>query len=891
MSRSVLSWLRNRFGIPSNSQRLRPREQSPRISLEVLESRNLLATGLHPQFVLLPHGGAAPFGSPGPTGTTPAQIRHAYGFDQITFSGGTVAGDGSGTTIAIVDAFDDPNIANDLKQFDLRFGLPDPTFTKVNQTGGSTPPTANAGWASEIALDVEWAHAIAPKANILLVEATDNSYANLFAAVRYAASQPGVVVVSMSFGGGEFSGETTFDSTFLTPAGHAGVTFVASSGDSGAPASYPSASPNVLSVGGTRLNLDAAGNILSETAWSGSGGGLSAVENQPSYQNGVVTQSSTKRGTPDVAYDSDPNTGFPVYDSYNNGSVTPWSQFGGTSDASPQWAALIAIADQGRALAGLSSLDGRTETLPMLYKLAASDFHDITTGSSSGSPVLSAGTGYDLVTGRGSPFANLVVGDLVGQTTPVGATHYSVTTSSTAIAGNVLSVTVTARAVDGSTLTTYAGTTHFTSSDGAAVLPSNYTFVAGDLGTHTFDVTLKTAGSDTITATDTVTSSINGSANVTVSAAAASQLAFGVQPSAVAAGATISPAVTVRVLDAYGNLETGDNSDQVTVALASNAAGGVLGGTKTVTVSGGVATFSTLSVSKPGVGYTLTANSGQLVPATSASFNVGNSSQIIEDFESASTWNVVGGRSTAFRSEKATHDGRIGLDDTNGSDWIYRNDSAAQVKAGDTVSVWLKFANGADGRAYFGFGASASGTLSLVAAPNTGQLQLQQNLGYGFATIGAVSQSYQANHWYRLEVNWGTSGAIVGKLYDSDGTTTLGTVTANTTAITSGGIAFRAIGSDKYWDTVTATYGVNKFTRRTPTSPAPAGRSNDFGANFGGSASKNDAATPPSSSTHRGGSDTWALDYYFAARWASEWNANSNGHSPTFDWWGKSFGR
>ena len=123
-------------------------------------------------------------------------------------------------------------------------------------------------------------------------------------------------------------------------------------------------------MGGTTLNLDASGNILSESAWSGSGGGISAYEPQPSYQSGVVTQSQTARTNPDVAYDADPNTGFPIYNSYTNPASTPWAQFGGTSDAAPQWAALIAIADQGRALAGLGSLDGRTQTLPVLYTLA-----------------------------------------------------------------------------------------------------------------------------------------------------------------------------------------------------------------------------------------------------------------------------------------------------------------------------------------------------------------------------------------------------------------------------------------------------------------------------------------------------------------------------------------
>src|SRR5262249_54483934 len=159
-------------------------------------------------------------------------------------------------------------------------------------------------------------------------------------------------------------------------------------------------------------NLDGSNNILSESGWNGSGGGVSSQEAQPSYQKGIVTQSSTFRATPDVSYDADPNTGFPVYITYGNSTATPWEQFGGTSDAAPQWAALIAIADQGRALAGLGSLDGRTQTLPQLYALPVADFHDIAAGSSAGSPHLSATNGYDLVTGRGSPVANLVVAGL-----------------------------------------------------------------------------------------------------------------------------------------------------------------------------------------------------------------------------------------------------------------------------------------------------------------------------------------------------------------------------------------------------------------------------------------------------------------------------------------------
>jgi hypothetical protein len=354
-----------------------------------------------------------PLGSGGPTGYSPSQVRHAYGFDNIVFSGG-IGGDGSGTTIAIVDAYDDPNIANDLHQFDVKFGLADPIFTKVDQWGGTSYPAADSSWISEIALDVEWAHAIAPGAKILLVEANSSSYADLMTAVDYAASQPGVVTVSMSWGGPEFTYESSLDYHFVTPAGHNGITFVVSSGDQGAPASYPATSPNVLTVGGTHLALDSQGNILSESAWSGSGGGISQYEAQPAFQIGQVPQSSAMRTSPDVAYDADPNTGFPVYDSYNNGSNAPWSQWGGTSAGAPQWAALIAIANQGRASAGLGSLDGASQTLPMIYNMPSTDFHDITSGITTGSPNYVAAAGYDLTTGRGSPYADRVVADLQG---------------------------------------------------------------------------------------------------------------------------------------------------------------------------------------------------------------------------------------------------------------------------------------------------------------------------------------------------------------------------------------------------------------------------------------------------------------------------------------------
>ena len=215
----------------------------------------------------------------------------------------------------------------------------------------------------------------------------------------------------MSFGGSESQSETSLDSFFTTPAGHNGVTFLSASGDDGRPSGYPGFSPNVVAVGGTTLNTDAAGNYLSESGWSGSGGSVSTVEPQPSYQaGGIVTQSSTRRANPDVAFDADPSSGVPVYDSYDFGTTTPWVQVGGTSFSTPAWAAIVAVADQGRQLDGLGSLDGRTQTLPLLYQLPASSFHDITTGNNG----FAAAAGYDLVTGLGTPKVQAVVGGLIG---------------------------------------------------------------------------------------------------------------------------------------------------------------------------------------------------------------------------------------------------------------------------------------------------------------------------------------------------------------------------------------------------------------------------------------------------------------------------------------------
>jgi len=406
---------------------------------EMLEDRQLLAAdlsyeevgelwaaalGTEPIATPLTNVVAEPMaGTANPSGFSPAQIRTAYGFNQVYFQNNTIVGDGTGQTIAIVNAYHTPNAASDLAAFSAYYGLPNaPSFLQVDQNGGTNYTTSVSGWALETALDVQWAHALAPGANILLVEADSANFSDLFAAVDYARNVAGVSVVSMSWGAGEWSGETFFNQYLTTPVGHAGVTFFAAAGNAGGPGVFPAYSPNVVAVGGTSVTLNGSNQIISETAWSGSGGGISQFQSQPSWQNGVVTQSATQRVMPDVAFLANPNTGVAVYDTFNNSPGTPWSKVAGTSFAAPSWAALVAVANQGRALASLPVFD-MNALMTRLYTMPASNFNDITSGASAGTIPQSAGPGYDAVTGRGTPKAALLVDALVGvSSAPAGVT-------------------------------------------------------------------------------------------------------------------------------------------------------------------------------------------------------------------------------------------------------------------------------------------------------------------------------------------------------------------------------------------------------------------------------------------------------------------------------------
>ena len=434
--------------------RARRNYQNAAPQFEPLESRQLLSAStltLHNNIKIL----SSATSSTTVQGYTPAQIKKAYGIDQVSFSNGTIAGDGSGQTIAIVDAFNDPTLAADLNVFDQQFGLAAANLTVVNQSGGSSLPATDAGWAGEISLDVEWAHAIAPGAKILLVEANSDSLGDLLSAVDTARNSSGVSTVTMSWGGSEFfsfnasesSSELADDFHFTTPSGHQGITFVASAGDSGSfsGVQWPASSPNVLSVGGTTLTTDGSGAYVSESSWSGTSGGFSQYEVTPSYQTAV--NGSGVRSVPDVSYDGDPNTGFAVYDSTpqtaSGQTYVGWQEVGGTSAGSPQWAAIVAIADQGRAIAGNSSLDGVSQTLPILYSLYSSPssstystytsfFNDVIDAAPPGRFHFPFGgngdsgqatSGYDVVTGLGTPKAAAIVDALTGTaTTPTGPT-------------------------------------------------------------------------------------------------------------------------------------------------------------------------------------------------------------------------------------------------------------------------------------------------------------------------------------------------------------------------------------------------------------------------------------------------------------------------------------
>jgi subtilase family serine protease len=344
-----------------------------------------------------------------PTGLPPSQIQSVYNLSGLA----PASGAGAGQIIAIVDAFHDPHALSDLNTFNAQYGYAQlSTCTSLTQSGPcflqddpQGKPKVNSGWVLEESLDIEWAHAEAPAAKIVLVEANSNSFTNLFNAVVSANGLP-ANEVSMSWGGSESSSETATDADMT----HSGTFYTASSGDSGHGTIYPSASPNVIAVGGTTLNgcsgTSCAG-FTSETAWSGSGGGVSSAEAIPGYQSGYtgpVFGASTisgltgaRRGIPDISFEANPNTGVSVFDSTTDQGQSGWFTIGGTSVGAPNWAGILAAA----AAAGKTALQGDAAIYSGGF---STNLRDVTSGTNGTCGTdCTAGTGYDLVTGLGSP--------------------------------------------------------------------------------------------------------------------------------------------------------------------------------------------------------------------------------------------------------------------------------------------------------------------------------------------------------------------------------------------------------------------------------------------------------------------------------------------------------
>lgn len=325
------------------------------------------------------------------SGYGPCDLQSAYNLTTLSASAG------AGTVVAVVDAYDDPKALSDLCTYRATYGLPKlqqcgasggPTFTKVDQYGGTRYPKANGGWAQEISLDLDMVSAVCPHCSILLVEASTASLSNLVAAEDYANAH--ATYVSNSWGGSEFSSETAYDGHF-NKTGHV---ITVSSGDNGYGVDYPAASPYVVAVGGTSLVAAGTTRGWTETAWNGAGSGCSAYEPQPSWQSAVTAISSvcSRRAVADVAADADPSTGVNVYDSYSYQGVSGWLVFGGTSVGAP-------------LVASVYALSGTAPTAGASVYAHASSLYDVVSGSNGtcGTVLCNAAPGWDGPTGNGTP--------------------------------------------------------------------------------------------------------------------------------------------------------------------------------------------------------------------------------------------------------------------------------------------------------------------------------------------------------------------------------------------------------------------------------------------------------------------------------------------------------
>jgi hypothetical protein len=409
-----------------------------------------------------------------PSGLGPSDLTSAY----------KLGSGGSGATVAIVDAYDDPNAESDLATYRSQYGLAACTtangcFKKVNGSGQTSPlPTADSGWAGEISLDLDMVSAVCPSCHILLVEASSADDSPLFGAINEAVTL-GAKYVSNSWGGSEASSQTTTDSSYLN---HPGVAITVSSGDDGTGAEFPATSRYVTAVGGTSLTkATSTSRGWTESAWSSAGSGCSAYDTKPTWQ--TVTTSCSKRAEADVSAVADPNTGVAVYQTYG---ASGWSVYGGTSAAAPIIAGVY-------ALAGTPGSSDYPASYPYSH---SGNLFDVTSGSngSCGAPICTAGSGWDGPTGLGTPNGTAAFA--------AGTTSGSVTVT------NPGSQTGTVGTAAGLTLSASGGSSYTWTASG---LPTGLSIASS---TGVISGTPTTAGTYSVTATAT-SGSLSGSATFT----------------------------------------------------------------------------------------------------------------------------------------------------------------------------------------------------------------------------------------------------------------------------------------------------------------------------------------------------------------------------------------
>ena len=449
---------------------------TPRLTVQAMKAAQRRNAENAP--VLSADAAATPMASSGVIAIyTPAQIRAAYNLPTLPATGATLTASqaaqmGAGQTIYIVDALHNPNVAAELAAFNQKFGLPTCTsktiavttslplasastsgcelsvvYNTASSSMTTTAPVYDAGWATEISLDVQWAHATAPLARIILIEAPDASLSSLLGAIKLA-NLMGPGIVSMSFGATESTWTASVDAAFTG----ANMTYLAATGDSGAAVSWPAVSPHVVAVGGTTLTYTGTGT-RSEVSWSGTGGGTSLYTPTPGYQTNAVPGMGTlaHRTVADVAFNADPASGQYVAIVAPGSTAVNWLSVGGTSLSTPQWAGLIAVANASRALLAKPALGtphavlyGQIATVPGSY---ASVFADVTKGSDGVCATCTAKVGYDALSGLGTPNVTSLLSALSGATA-VAAAPVVTSASISGVVGAAMSFTVAVAATN-----------------------------------------------------------------------------------------------------------------------------------------------------------------------------------------------------------------------------------------------------------------------------------------------------------------------------------------------------------------------------------------------------------------------------------------------------------